>query len=195
MTTTLPELPELPSLDAITAQTDISAFMHPAVAEDLRAAALRKLWSVDPSIRDFVSPAVDYAYDWNTPGGAPGWGALGRADDVARMVAEVVDGFARPPAQHSPETEEVTPAHGSPADAHCGVATHPEIASDDSAVAQPTENAAPVADAPGAGAALASPGGVRAAALRNDAAEPSPRAGRRHGGAFAAVILPLGACA
>lgn len=105
----LPELtlPELPSLDAITASTDMTVFMHPAVPEHVRGAALRKLWSVDPAIRDFVSPALDYAYDWNTPGGAPGYGPLGKADDVLRMLGEIVNGYARTVA---PEDEQSAPA-------------------------------------------------------------------------------------
>lgn len=95
----LPDLPELPSLESITAATDMRVFMHPAVPDSIRNAALRKLWTVDPAIRDFVSPALDYAYDWNTPGGAPGYGPLGVGDDVARMLSEAVNGFTRPAAQ------------------------------------------------------------------------------------------------
>jgi len=87
----LPEMPPLPSLEEITASTDISMFMHPAVPEPLRAAALRRMWAIDPTIRDFISEAVDYAYDWNTPGGVPGNGPLGPADDVARMIADLFD--------------------------------------------------------------------------------------------------------
>lgn len=102
-------MPELPSLDEITAQTDMSVFRHPAVPDSLRQAALRKLWSADPAIRDFISPAVDYAWDWNTPGGVPGNGVLGRVDDVTRMLAQVMDGFDRPevPPEEAPPVEEV----------------------------------------------------------------------------------------
>jgi hypothetical protein len=97
----LPEMPPLPSLEEITASTDISMFMHPAVPEPLRAAALRRMWAIDPAIRDFVSEAVDYAYDWNTPGGVPGNGPLGPADDVARMIADLFD---RPDPEMTPES-------------------------------------------------------------------------------------------
>ena len=103
----LPEMPPLPSLEEITASTDISMFMHPAVPEPLRAAALRRMWAIDPAIRDFVSEAVDYAYDWNTPGGVPGNGPLGPADDVARMIADLFD---RP----DPEVAEEPSPDGTP---------------------------------------------------------------------------------
>ena len=42
----------------------------------LRNAALRNAWLVDPAIRDYVDCALDYAYDWNIPGGVPGNGPL-----------------------------------------------------------------------------------------------------------------------
>ena len=107
----LPEMPPLPSLEEITASTDISMFMHPAVPEPLRAAALRRMWAIDPAIRDFVSEAVDYAYDWNTPGGVPGNGPLGPADDVARMIADLFDRpdpetAVEPAAEGTPQTEQ-----------------------------------------------------------------------------------------
>lgn len=115
----LPELPELPSLDSITATTDMRVFMHPAVPDSVRNAALRKLWSVDPAIRDFVSPALDYAYDWNTPGGAPGYGALGVGDDVARMLSEAIKGFSRPaePREEDTRQPEEAPRDGTSPDA------------------------------------------------------------------------------
>lgn len=108
----LPELnlAELPSLDAITASTDMTVFMNPSVPEHIRGAALRKLWSVDPAIRDFVSPALDYAYDWNTPGGAPGYGPLGKADDVLRMLGEIVDGYARATVPEDDKARDAEPA-------------------------------------------------------------------------------------
>jgi hypothetical protein len=103
----LPEMPPLPTLEEITTSTDISVFMHPAVPEPLRAAALRRMWAIDPAIRDYVSEAIDYAYDWNTPGGVPGNGPLGPADDVARMIADL---FYRP----EPETAEEPAPDGTP---------------------------------------------------------------------------------
>ena len=74
------DLSSLPSLDELTAETDITAFLRKGVPEHLRYAALRRSWALDPAIRNYVNPALDYAYDWNTPGGvratansAPAW--------------------------------------------------------------------------------------------------------------------------
>ena len=48
--------------------------MQKGVPEALRNAALRKMWVLDPSIRNYVGEALDYAWDWNAPGGVPGSG-------------------------------------------------------------------------------------------------------------------------
>ena len=58
--------------------------------EHLRNAALRKSWALDPAIRNYVNPALEYAYDWNTPGGVPGTGEIGAGMDVARMVLQIM---------------------------------------------------------------------------------------------------------
>ena len=83
------ELAALPNVEEITAASDISGFLRRGVPDALRNAALRRMWTLDPAIRDFVGEARDYAYDWNTPGGVPGSGALDPADDVAAMVRGV----------------------------------------------------------------------------------------------------------
>ncbi len=75
-------LTKLPNIEDLTSQNDLVAFMQRGVPDALRNAALRKMWSVDPAIRDFVGFYADYAWDWNTPGGAPGCGPLTESDDV-----------------------------------------------------------------------------------------------------------------
>jgi hypothetical protein len=84
------DLSSLPSLDELTSETDITAFLRKGVPEHLRNAVLRKSWALDPAIRNYVNPALDYAYDWNTPGGVPGSSELGAGLDVARMVSEIM---------------------------------------------------------------------------------------------------------
>jgi Protein of unknown function (DUF3306) len=84
------DLSSLPSLDDLTPETDITAFLRKGVPEDLRNAALRKSWALDPAIRNYVNPALDYAYDWNTPGGVPGSSELGVGMDVARLVSQIM---------------------------------------------------------------------------------------------------------
>jgi hypothetical protein len=84
------DLSSLPRLEDLTETTDITAFLRKGVPEHLRNAALRKSWALDPAIRNYVNPALEYAYDWNTPGGVPGGGEIGAGVDIARMVAQIM---------------------------------------------------------------------------------------------------------
>ena len=84
------DLSSLPKLEDMTATTDITAFLRKGVPEHLRNAALRKSWALDPAIRNYVNPALDYAYDWNTPGGVPGSSEIGTGMDVARLVSQIM---------------------------------------------------------------------------------------------------------
>jgi hypothetical protein len=84
------DLSTLPKLEELTETTDITGFLRKGVPEHLRNAALRKSWALDPAIRNYVNPALDYAYDWNTPGGVPGNSELGAGIDVARMVSQIM---------------------------------------------------------------------------------------------------------
>src|SRR5882672_6648856 len=84
------DLSSLPTIEELTSETDITAFLRKGVPEHLRNAALRKSWALDPAIRNYVNPALDYAYDWNTPGGVPGNSELGTGIDVARMVSQIM---------------------------------------------------------------------------------------------------------
>lgn len=94
------DLSSLPKLDDLTATTDITAFLRKGVPEHLRNAALRKSWALDPAIRNYVNPALDYAYDWNTPGGVPGSSEIGAGMDVARLVSQIMgsESAGEPPA-------------------------------------------------------------------------------------------------
>jgi Protein of unknown function (DUF3306) len=93
------DLSSLPKLEDLTGTTDITAFLRKGVPEHLRNEALRKSWALDPAIRNYVNPALEYAYDWNSPGGVPGGGELGAGIDVARMVLQIMGGEpSEPPA-------------------------------------------------------------------------------------------------
>lgn len=96
-------LADLPSLTDLTAETDLIPFLRAGVPAALRNAALRKMWSVDPAIRDFVSEAREYAYDWNTPGGVPGLGPLLPSDDVKAMLSRMIN--REPDAPLPPDAE------------------------------------------------------------------------------------------
>lgn len=80
---------ELPPPAESIALEDITAWLSRPLPEGWREAALRRLWSADSGIRDFVGPA-DYAWDWNTPGGAPGWTPMRVADDIARLLSRAI---------------------------------------------------------------------------------------------------------
>jgi hypothetical protein len=93
------DLESLPKLDELTANTDMTVFFKKGVPESIRNAALRKSWALDPAIRNYVNPALDYAYDWNTPGGVPGSGELAPGTDIARMVLQIMGNGAPSPAE------------------------------------------------------------------------------------------------
>ena len=67
------DLTKLPSLDSIGANTDIRDFLQPGVPPALKHAALRRAWSADPAIRDYIGPA-EYAWDFTDPKAMPGFG-------------------------------------------------------------------------------------------------------------------------
>ena len=83
------DLKSLPSIESITAATDIRPFLAPGVPVDIARAALRRAWSTDPRIRDFVGLA-DYDWDYHSTGSAGGFGPLEMTDELRRMVARIV---------------------------------------------------------------------------------------------------------
>jgi len=84
------DLSALPSLDEITSATDITGFLKRGVPEALRTAALRKAWSSDPMIRDFIGLSEN-AWDFNDPTAIPGFGPIDMpAEQVRQMAAELV---------------------------------------------------------------------------------------------------------
>jgi hypothetical protein len=89
------DLSSLPSLESITAQTDIRPFLQPGVPGELRRAALRRVWSADPAIRDFIGLA-DYAWDFTAPGGMAGFGPLDAGHNVTDLLARAVGELAQP---------------------------------------------------------------------------------------------------
>lgn len=101
------ELARLPKLDELTPGSDIRGFLRPGVPEAIRNAALRKMWLLDPAIRDFPGHARDYAYDWNTPGGTPGSAPLERGE-VAALLRQVLGASNRasaPTLEHTVEKQ------------------------------------------------------------------------------------------
>src|SRR5690349_8866748 len=84
------DLSALPPIESITSLTDITGFLQAGVPADLTRAALRRVWTTDPAIRDFVGLAEN-AWDFTDPTAMPGFGPLEMTDDVRQMIAHVVD--------------------------------------------------------------------------------------------------------
>jgi hypothetical protein len=83
------DLKDLPSIESITATTDIRPFLAPGVPPELTLAALRRAWTADPTIRDFVGLA-DYDWDYHKPGSMAGFGPLEMTDDLRKAVARII---------------------------------------------------------------------------------------------------------
>lgn len=79
------DLSKLPSIDDITAETSLADFLRAEVPAALRNAALKKAWALDPAVRDYVNPAMEYAWDWN--GAVPGAGPLEASADALQQMA------------------------------------------------------------------------------------------------------------
>jgi hypothetical protein len=82
------DLSSLPSLESITASTDIRAFLTPGVPADLARAALRRAWTADATIRDFIGLSEN-SWDFNDPAAMPGFGPLEPGYDIKRAVAQL----------------------------------------------------------------------------------------------------------
>jgi Protein of unknown function (DUF3306) len=152
----------LPSLDDIKADGDLSAFLRDGVPTALKNAAMRKMWSLDPAIRDHVGLA-EYAWDFNQPGAMRGFSPLEAGKSVADFLSTAgreMPSHPEEPATGAPPPEQpsgLAPEEGAPGPA--------QPASD--APRQPTE----VAVAPGPAEAA-------------DHAESAPASRPRHGGAL-----------
>lgn len=80
----------LPDIDTLTAESDIAAFLQKGVPEALQRLAMRRMWALDPTIRDFVEVAENQ-WDFNAAGGVAGVFEEVAADaDLAPWLAQAV---------------------------------------------------------------------------------------------------------
>jgi hypothetical protein len=86
------DITSLPSLESIGANSDVRAFLQRGVPAGLARAALRRAWSADPAIRDFVG-LTENSWDFNAPDSIPGFGSLD-ADEVRQVAARFFGGPA-----------------------------------------------------------------------------------------------------
>ncbi len=69
------DIASLPPIESINALTDVTAFLRDGVPAELTRAALRRVWTSDPAIRDFIGLAEN-AWDFTDPDAMPGFGPL-----------------------------------------------------------------------------------------------------------------------
>lgn len=91
----------LPPIEALDAGSDIRAFLAAGVPAELTRAALRRAWSADPAIRDFIGLSEN-SWDFNAPDGVAGFGLLS-AEDVRRLLERLLE---------EPQAAEAKPAFG-----------------------------------------------------------------------------------
>lgn len=158
------DVSSLPPIDSIGPDTDLAAFMQPGVPLALRHAALRRAWSADPAIRDFMGPTENY-WDAAGPDGIPGFGDLDPNLDVKRLVSELFgekapegtkDEASVPPVATDKFAEKIDDAQA-PQTAHVAVPVEGRLS-------QRTENGAPQKQSP--------------------QTPPQQKISRRHGGAM-----------
>ena len=78
----------LPTIDSIGADTSIRAFLEAGVPGDLARAALRRVWSSDPAIRDFVGLSEN-SWDFNASGAMAGFGPID-GEEVGRLLTRLL---------------------------------------------------------------------------------------------------------
>ena len=153
----------LPAIDSITATTDIRGFLKPGVPVELRNAALRRAWSIDPAVRDFRG-LQENDWDFNDPNGIPGFGPLDPGLDIKKMASALFgDGQKRGEAADTTAIGEAQSAAKGPARATGE--TQSDVYRSNNQIVQSEENIAP----------------------QNNRAEVQPAAGkhrRRRGGAL-----------
>lgn len=86
------DLSNLPPIESIDAATDVAAFLGKGIPQELSRAALRRAWSADPAIRDFVGLAEN-SWDFNDPNAMVGFGPVDySADQIEALVNRIVGG-------------------------------------------------------------------------------------------------------
>ncbi len=82
------DVSSLPPLESIGAESDIRAFLQKGVPADLARAALRRVWTADPAIRDFIGIAENQ-WDFATGSDIPGFGALDPSEGLRQIASRI----------------------------------------------------------------------------------------------------------
>jgi Protein of unknown function (DUF3306) len=83
------DITKLPKIEDLTSSSDIAAFLKKGVPEELKRLAMRRIWSLDPAIRDFIEVAENQ-YDWNAVGGVPGFGEIASGTDIQKLLQQAI---------------------------------------------------------------------------------------------------------
>lgn len=107
------DIAKLPRIEDLTPASDFAQFLQKGVPDDLKRLALRRAWSLDPAIRDFVEVAENQ-YDWNVVGGVPGFGDLDAGTDLKALLLQATgqlpearEAVAEAPADRGPADRSV----------------------------------------------------------------------------------------
>ncbi len=170
------DLSSLPSIDSIGADTDIRGFLQKGVPLDMTRAALRRVWSEDPAIRNFIEVAENQ-WDFATGADIPGFGPLDAGVDVRRMVADILGDRGAREAERA-QTQALSAEEPAPQVAENAAAVEPEplksLPSDGEAEAETVVE----------GVEGAEPEDSPAEQQAHVASAPEQRPLRRHGGAL-----------
>lgn len=107
------DLEKLPRVEELTAESDIAAFLDSRVPAALRNAALARIWTLDPTIRDFIEVAENQ-WNWNVPGGAPFYEMIEEGSMSSFSFADATSAISRTLATpDDPASPDVPPAEES----------------------------------------------------------------------------------
>ena len=118
----------LPSIESIVADTDVIAFLRAGVPNELTRAALRRAWTSDPAIRDFIGIAENQ-WDFNDPNAIPGFGPLIPTEsgvDVLAKISSRLEWKPRPP-EDLAAPESMIPFNANASDRHLVINSRPHV--------------------------------------------------------------------
>jgi hypothetical protein len=116
------DLKSLPSVESIGAASDVRAFLQRGVPPALTRAALRRAWSSDPAIRDFIGLSEN-SWDFNATDSMRGFGPLD-PEEVRKLAAQF---FAGQQASAPDQNSEVASADRSPLVQTASIARESEV--------------------------------------------------------------------
>jgi hypothetical protein len=99
------DLSKLPKIEDLTADSDITAFLQKGVPVALQRLALRRMWSLDPAIRDFIEVAENQ-WDFNAVGGVAGlFEEIAPDTDLTAWLAQAAPSLL--PGDNTPQPAEI----------------------------------------------------------------------------------------